>query len=75
MEIGVLDATKENNIGIITTSPQAVPICESSGTSLTPLQDQKQNELWEEDSLDLNLENNDCGYNSLTETLGSVVDT
>ena len=57
------------------TSPQAVPIYENTGTSLTPLQDQKHNELWKEDSLGLNLENNDCGYNSLTETLGSVVDT
>merc|ERR1712238_148135 len=54
----VLDASKENNIGIVATPPQDILMCESSGTALVPLQDQKQNELWEEDSLDLNLDEN-----------------
>ena len=56
-------------------------MCESSGTLLISLQDQKWNELWEEDSLDLNwegnnenkeieeLEKSDCLKNDLSETL------
>merc|ERR1712238_325369 len=54
----VLDASKENNNGIVATLSQAVLVCESSGTALVPLQDQKQDELWEEDSLDLDLDEN-----------------
>merc|ERR1711957_872831 len=81
----VLDASKENNIGIVATPPQDILMCESSGTALVPLQDQKQNELWEEDSLDLNLDENnkekekeeveksDCLNNDLAGTLGKVV--
>merc|ERR1712238_411913 len=81
----VLDASKEKNIGIVATPPQDILMCESSGTALVPLQDQKQNELWEEDSLDLNLdennenkekeeeEKNDCLNNDLAGTLEKVV--
>merc|ERR1712238_557201 len=81
----VLDASKENNIGIVAAPPQAVLMCESSGIALVPLQDQKQNELWDEDSLDLNLDENDesketeevekSDYlnNDLAGTLGKVV--
>ena len=35
----VLDASKENNIGIVATPPQDILMCESSGTALVPLQD------------------------------------
>merc|ERR1712161_67861 len=81
----VLDASKENNIGIVATPPQDILMCESSGIALVPLQDQKQDELWEEDSLDLNLDENnenketeeveksDCLNNDLAGTLGKVV--
>merc|ERR1712161_81029 len=81
----VLDASKENNNGIVATPPQAVLVCESSGTALVPLQDQKQDELWEEDSLDLDLDENneekekeeveksDYLNNDLAGTLGKVV--
>merc|ERR1712238_556787 len=81
----VLDASKEKNIGIVATPPQDILMCESSGIALVPLQDQKQNELWEEDSLDLNLdenneekekeeeEKNDCLNNDLAGTLEKVV--
>merc|ERR1712238_580374 len=74
----VLDASKENNIGIVATTSQDILMCESSEIALVPLQDQKQNELWEEDSLDLNLDENnevneteeveksDCSNNDLT---------
>merc|ERR1711957_783194 len=81
----VLDASKENNIGIVGTLPQDILMCESSGIALVPLQDQKQSELWEEDSLDLNLDENneekekeeveksDYLNNDLAGTLGKVV--
>merc|ERR1712238_464900 len=85
LEKVVLDASKEKNIGIVATPPQDILMCESSGTALVPLQDQKQDELWEEDSLDLNLDENneekekeeveksDCLNNDLAGTLGKVV--
>merc|ERR1712238_465090 len=85
LENVVLDASKENNNGIVATPPQAVLVCESSGTALVPLQDQKQDELWEEDSLDLDLdekkknketeetEKSICLNNDLAGTLGKVV--
>merc|ERR1712238_418534 len=81
----VLDASKENNIGIVATPPQDILMCESSGIALVPLQDQKQNELWDEDSLDLNLDENnenketeeveksDYLNNDLAGVLGKVV--
>merc|ERR1712238_274971 len=85
LEKVVLDARKENNNGIVATPSQAVLVCESSGTALVPLQDQKQDELWEEDSLDLDLDENNenketeeteksiCLNNDLAGTLGKVV--
>merc|ERR1712238_508754 len=85
LEKVVLDASKEKNIGIVATPPQDILMCESSGTALVPLQDQKQDELWEEDSLDLNLDENneekekeeveksDCLNNDLAGTLEKVV--
>merc|ERR1712238_494890 len=85
LEKDVLDARKENNNGIVATPSQAVLVCESSGTALVPLQDQKQDELWEEDSLDLDLDENNenketeeteksiCLNNDLAGTLGKVV--
>merc|ERR1712161_14174 len=81
----VLDASKENNNGIVATPSQDILMCESSEIALVPLQDQKQNELWDEDSLDLNLDENnesketeeveksDCSNNDLAGTLGKVV--
>merc|ERR1712238_139776 len=81
----VLDASKENNIGIVATPPQDILMCESSEIALVPLQDQKQDELWDEDSLDLNLDKNnevketeeveksDCSNNDLTGVLGKIV--
>merc|ERR1712238_477752 len=81
----VLDASKEKNTGIVAKPSQDVPVCESLGTALVPLQDHKQDELWEEDSLDLNLDENnenketeeveksDCLNNDLAGTLGKVV--
>ena len=35
----VLDASKENNIGIVAAPSQDILMCESSGTALVPLQD------------------------------------
>merc|ERR1711957_195951 len=81
----IVDTSKENNIGIVATPPQDILMCESSGIALVPLQDQKQNELWDEDSLDLNLDENnenketeeveksDYLNNDLAGTLGKVV--
>merc|ERR1712161_5609 len=81
----VVDDSKEKDNENVAKPSQAVPVCESSGTALVPLQDQKQNELWEEDSLDLNLDENnesketeeveksDYLNNDLAGTLGKVV--
>ena len=69
------------------TSPtQHVPICDSLVAALIPMQNQEQNVLWEEDSLDLDLDKNneekgkkgvENGFQSesLTGTLENVVNT
>ena len=69
------------------TSPtQHVPICDNLVAALIPMQNQEQNVLWEEDSLDLDLDKNneekgkkgvENGFQSesLTGTLENVVNT
>merc|ERR1712238_66158 len=83
----VVDANNKKNIEcLISPPPKNVLVCESSVVETTIMQDQKQNGLWEEDSLDLDLEKNNGGRvieevengdrqnENLTQTLGNIVE-
>ena len=84
----VVNTNKNKNAeSLVSPPPKNVSVCESSVVETTIMQDQKQNVLWEEDSLDLDLdennqeeerkeaENSECEYNNLTGTLQQVVNT